>query len=156
METINIIENDDFSKIVGKNCRLIGIDPGKKNIGIAICDPSQKLATPLKTIILKKFKKFVQELNSIIIEYQIKGIVVGNPINMNGSNGPRSQSAMDFAKNISKITKLPLTLCDERLSSEGAFKMMSKLDINTTKKLDKLDENAAGFILQGYLDYLNK
>ncbi len=156
METINIIENDDFSKIVGKNCRLIGIDPGKKNIGIAICDPSQKLATPLKTIILKKFKKFVQELNSIIIEYQIKGIVVGNPINMNGSNGPRSQSAMDFAKNISKITKLPLTLWDERLSSEGAFKMMSKLDINTTKKLDKLDENAAGFILQGYLDYLNK
>ena len=156
METINIIENEDFSKIVGKNCRLIGIDPGKKNIGIAICDPSQKLATPLKTIILKKFKKFVQELNSIIIEYQIKGIVVGNPINMNGSNGPRSQSAMDFAKNISKITKLPLTLWDERLSSEGAFKMMSKLDINTTKKLDKLDENAAGFILQGYLDYLNK
>ena len=156
METINIIENDDFSKIVGKNCRLIGIDPGKKNIGIAICDPSQKLATPLKTIILKKFKKFVQELNSIIIEYQIKGIVVGNPINMNGSNGPRSQSSMDFAKNISKITKLPLTLWDERLSSEGAFKMMSKLDINTTKKLDKLDENAAGFILQGYLDYLNK
>lgn len=156
METINIIENDEFSKIVGKNCRLIGIDPGKKNIGIAICDPSQKLATPLKTIILKKFKKFVQELNSIIIEYQIKGIVVGNPINMNGSNGPRSQSAMDFAKNISKITKLPLTLWDERLSSEGAFKMMSKLDINTTKKLDKLDENAAGFILQGYLDYLNK
>ena len=156
METINIIENDDFSKIVGKNCRLIGIDPGKKNIGIAICDPSQKLATPLKTIILKKFKKFVQELNSIIIEYQIKGIVVGNPFNMNGSIGPRSQSAMDFAKNISKITKLPLTLWDERLSSEGAFKMMSKLDINTTKKLDKLDENAAGFILQGYLDYLNK
>ena len=156
METINIIENDDFSKIVGKNCRLIGIDPGKKNIGIAICDPSQKLATPLKTIILKKFKKFVQELNSIIIEYQIKGIVVGNPINMNGSNGPRSQSAMDFAKNISKITKLPLTLWDERLSSEGAFKMMSKLDINTTKKLDKLDENASGFILQGYLNYLNK
>ena len=156
METINIIENDDFSKIVGKNCRLIGIDPGKKNIGIAICDPSQKLATPLKTIILKKFKKFVQELNSIIIEYQIKGIVVGNPINMNGSNGPRSQSAMDFAKNISKITKLPLTLWDERLSSEGAFKMMSKLDINTTKKLEKLDENAAGFILQGFLDYLNK
>ena len=156
METINIIENKDFSGIVGKNCRLIGIDPGKKNIGIAICDPSQKLATPLKTIILKKFKKFVQELNSIIIEYQIKGIVVGNPINMNGSNGPRSQSAMDFAKNISKITKLPLTLWDERLSSEGAFKMMSKLDINTTKKLDKLDENAAGFILQGYLDYLNK
>ncbi len=156
METINIIENEDFSKIVGKNCRLIGIDPGKKNIGIAICDPSQKLATPLKTINLKKFKKFVQELNSIIIEYQIKGIVVGNPINMNGSNGPRSQSAKDFAKNISKITKLPLTLWDERLSSEGAFKMMSKLDINTTKKLDKLDENAAGFILQGYLDYLNK
>ena len=75
---------------------------------------------------------------------------------MDGSTGPRSQSAKDFAKNISQITKLPLTLWDERLSSEGAFKMMSNLDVNTTKKLEKLDENAAGFILQGFLDYLNK
>ena len=75
---------------------------------------------------------------------------------MDGSSGPRSQSAKDFAKNISQITKLPLTLWDERLSSEGAFKMMSNLDVNTTKKLEKLDENAAGFILQGFLDYLNK
>ena len=156
MDTINIIENKDFSGIVGKNCRLLGIDPGKKNIGIAISDPGQKIATPHKTVILKKFKKFVQELNSIIIEYQIKGIVIGNPINMDGSSGPRSQSAKDFAKNLSQITKLPLTLWDERLSSEGAFKMMSNLDVNTTKKLEKLDENAAGFILQGFLDYLNK
>ena len=75
---------------------------------------------------------------------------------MDGSSGPRSQSAKDFAKNLSQITKLPLTLWDERLSSEGAFKMMSNLDVNTTKKLEKLDENAAGFILQGFLDYLNK
>ena len=82
--------------------------------------------------------------------------MIGNPINMDGSSGPRSQSAKDFAKNISQITKLPLTLWDERLSSEGAFKMMSNLDVNTTKKLEKLDENAAGFILQGFLDYLNK
>ena len=98
----------------------------------------------------------MQELNSIIIEYQIKGIVIGNPINMDGSSGPRSQSAKDLAKNISQITKLPLTLWDERLSSEGVFKMMSDLEVNTTKKLEKLDENAAGFILQGFLDYLNK
>ena len=156
METINLCENQDFSSKVGKNSRILGIDPGKKNIGISVSDPSQKVATPLKTIVVKKFKKFIEELNKVILDYGIKGIVIGHPINMDGSEGPRSQSAKDFAQNISKITKIPITLWDERLSSEGAFNSMQDLEINTSKKVKKLDEHAAAFILQGYLDYLNK
>ena len=101
-------------------------------------------------------KKFIQDLNKIIMDYDIKGIVIGNPINMDGTNGPRSQSARDFAHNLSMVTKLPITLWDERLSSEGAFTMMEELEINSSKKTAKLDQHAAAFILQGYLDYLNK
>ena len=156
METINLCDNQDFSHKVRKGSRLLGIDPGKKNIGISISDPGQKIATPLKIIVINKFKKFVEDLNKVILDYEIKGIVVGNPINMDGSLGPRSQSAKDFAQNISKNTNLPVTLWDERLSSEGAFNLMGDLDINSSKKTEKLDQHAAAFILQGYLDFLNK
>jgi len=156
MKTINLCENTDFPNKIGKGTRILGIDPGKKNIGISISDPNQKIATPLKIILMKKFKKFIEDLNRVIMDYEIKGIVVGNPINMDGSIGPRSQSAKDFAQNISKMTNLPITLWDERLSSDGAFSLMDELDINSSKKTKKLDQHAAAFILQGYLDFLNK
>jgi len=156
METINLCDNSGFHEKVGTNSRILGIDPGKKNIGISISDPSQKIATPLKTIEMKKFKKFIEQLNRVILDYEVKGIVIGNPVNMDGSLGPRSQSAKDFAQNITKITKIPITLWDERLSSEGAFKLLGDLNINSSKKSEKLDQHAAAFILQGYLDFLNK
>ncbi len=156
MKTINLCENTDFPNKIGKGTRILGIDPGKKNIGISISDPNQKIATPLKIIFMKKFKKFIEDLNRVIMDYEIKGIVVGNPINMDGSIGPRSQSAKDFAQNISKMTNLPITLWDERLSSDGAFSLMDDLNINSSKKTKKLDQHAAAFILQGYLDFLNK
>ena len=156
METINLCDNSGFHEKVGTNSRILGIDPGKKNIGISISDPNQKIATPLKTIEMKKFKKFIEQLNRVILDYEVKGIVIGNPVNMDGSLGPRSQSAKDFAQNITKITKIPITLWDERLSSEGAFKLMGDLNINSSKKSEKLDQHAAAFILQGYLDFLNK
>ena len=156
METINLCDNSGFHEKVGTNSRILGIDPGKKNIGISISDPRQKIATPLKTIEMKKFKKFIEQLNRVILDYEVKGIVIGNPVNMDGSLGPRSQSAKDFAQNITKITKIPITLWDERLSSEGAFKLMGDLNINSSKKSEKLDQHAAAFILQGYLDFLNK
>ena len=156
METINLCDNSGFHEKVGTNSRILGIDPGKKNIGISISDPSQKIATPLKTIEMKKFKKFIEQLNRVILDYEVKGIVIGNPVNMDGSLGPRSQSAKDFAQNISKNTNLPITLWDERLSSEGAFNLMGDLDINASKKTEKLDQHASAFILQGYLDFLNK
>ena len=156
MKTINLCENTDFPNKIGKGTRILGIDPGKKNIGISISDPNQKIATPLKIIFMKKFKKFIEDLNRVIMDYEIKGIVIGNPINMDGSIGPRSQSAKDFAQNISKMTNLPITLWDERLSSDGAFSLMDDLNINSSKKTKKLDQHAAAFILQGYLDFLNK
>ena len=96
------------------------------------------------------------QIKKIIQDNTIQGIVIGNPINMDGSSGSSSQSAKDLAINLSKDVTQNITMWDERLSSEGAFNLSSNLDINVSKKVQKLDENAAQFILQGALDYLNK
>ena len=155
MKTNNILSNDDFKTNIGMNSRLLGIDPGSKNIGIAICDENHKVATPLKIIRKSKFEYFTKEIKQIIEENKIKGIVIGNPINMDGSLGRSSQSAYDFSKNLSKNITIPITLWDERLSSQGSFKLASKIDDNISSKIENLDKNAAAFILQGAIDYFS-
>ena len=156
MKTYNILSIDEFKKNIGINSRLLGIDPGKKNIGLAICDENKTVATPFKTLIKNKFESLLKEINKIIQENEIKGVVIGKAINMDGSTGRSAQSSMDFANNLSNNVTIPITFWDERLSSHGAFNLVSNLDINTSKKLKKLDQNAAAFILQGALDYLKK
>ena len=136
--------------------RLIGIDPGKKRIGIAISDENKIVATPYTTLVKENYSKLVLEIKKIFKENEINGIVVGNPLNMDGSPGPASQSARDFAKNLSKDITENITLWDERLSSQGAFNLSNDLAINSSKKVKKLDENSAQFILQGILDYYHK
>ena len=155
MRTYNILSIDEFKTKIGNNSRLLGIDPGSKNIGIAICDENKKVATPLKIIQKNKFETLLKEINHIIKENHIKGIVVGNPINMDGSQGKSSQSAIDFAKNLSKNITIPITLWDERFSSEGSFKITKELSTNVSSRIKKLDMNAAAFILQGAIDYLS-
>ena len=154
MKTYNILSIDEFKKNIGIKSRLLGIDPGKKNIGIAICDENKAVATPFQTLIKNKFESLLKEINKIIQENEIKGIVIGKAINMNGSLGRSAQSSMDFAKKISKNVTIPITLWDERLSSEGAFKMSKYLNTNVSNKIKHLDKNAAAFILQGAIDYL--
>ena len=154
MKTYNILSIDEFKKNIGINSRLLGIDPGKKNIGLAICDENKAVATPFKTLIKNKFKSLLTEINKIIQENEIEGIVVGKPINMDGSLGKSAQSSMDFAKNLSKNVTIPITLWDERLSSKAAFKMTKDLNTNVTNRIKNLDKNSAAFILQGAIDYL--
>ena len=137
------------------NSRLLGIDPGKKNIGIAICDEKKVIATPLKIIKKNKLQILLKEIKDIIKENNIRGIVIGNPINMDGSLGKSSQSATDFAKNLSNNITIPVVLWDERLSSEGSFKITQDLGKNITDRVKKLDKHAAAFILQGAIDYLS-
>ena len=149
-----MIDIEDFKKSIGKKSRLLGIDPGKNRIGLAISDEDKLVSTPLKTIGKKNNSNFINEIKQIIVENNIKGIIVGNPINMDGSRGPSAQSANDFANYISNNISIPVSMWDERLSSEGAFNLSSNLDINVSKKVDKLDQNAASFILQGAIDYL--
>ena len=155
METYNILSIDEFKTNIGNNSRLLGIDPGMKNIGFAICDENKRVATPLKIIQKSKFVSLIKEINEIIRENEIKGIIIGNPINMDGSVGKSSQSASDFAKNLSKNITIPITMRDEPLSSEGRFKLTRELGTNVTNRRKKLDRNAAAFILQGAIDYLS-
>ena len=155
MKTYNILTIEEFKKNIDNNSRLLGIDPGKKNIGIAICDENKVVATPLKIIKKNKFQILLKEIQEIIKENNIKGVVIGNPINMDGSFGKASQSATDFAKNLSISIMIPIVLWDERLSSEGSFKITRDLGSNVTDRVKKLDKNAAAFILQGAIDFLS-
>ena len=151
-----MLDIDVFIKKTNKKSRLIGIDPGGKRIGIAICDENKIVATPYTTIIKENYRDLLSQIRKIIDEYKIDGIVIGNPINMDGTEGPSSQSAKDLAKNLSKDITENVTLWDERLSSQGAFNLSNDLSINSSKKVKKLDENSAQFILQGVLDYYHK
>ena len=151
-----MLDIEDFKKKLDKKSRLMGIDPGRKRVGIAISDENKIIASPLTTIIKNKYSDFVKEIIKIVEENQIKGIVIGNPINMDGTASHSSQSAKDLAINLSKDVTKNVTLWDERLSSQGAFNLASDLAINTSKKVDKLYENSAQFILQGALDYLTR
>ena len=151
-----MLDIEDFRKKLNKKSRLMGIDPGKKRVGIAISDENKIIATPYTTLIKNKYSEFIKEIIKIVEENQIKGIVIGNPINMDGTSSQSSQSAKDLAINLSKDVTKNITLWDERLSSQGAFNLSNELMSNSSKKVSKLDQNSAQFILQGALDYLTK
>ena len=151
-----MLDIEDFKKKLPKKSRLMGIDPGGKRVGIAISDENKIIATPYTTLIKNKYSDFVKELIEIVNENKIMGIVIGNPINMDGSSSQSSQSAKDLAINLSKDITENITLWDERLSSQGAFNLSNDLGVKTSKKVNKLDQNSAQFILQGALDYLTK
>ena len=150
-----MITLEEFKKKHSDKCRLIGLDLGSKRIGVSICDDKQLIATPLKTINRNSLEDLVDELRLIINENNIKGIIVGNPLNMDGSSGRSAQSVKDTTENIEKNLDIPICLWDERLSTVGAFNLSSQLDVNVSKREKKIDENAAAFILQGALDFLN-
>ena len=150
-----MITLEEFKKKHSDKCRLIGLDLGSKRIGVSICDEKQLIATPLKTINRNLLKDLVDELKLIIDENNIKGIIIGNPLNMDGSSGRSAQSVKDTTENIEKNLDIPICLWDERLSTVGAFNLSSQLDVNVSKREKKIDENAAAFILQGAIDFLN-
>ena len=149
-----MITIDEFKNKITKKSRLLGLDLGSKRIGVAICDDHQSIATPFRTINKESSGQFINELKLIIKENNIEGIIVGNPINMDGSLGPGSQSIKDVSKNILKNIDVPLCFWDERLSTVGAFNLSGQLNVNVSKKVKNIDKNAAAFILQGAIDYL--
>jgi len=150
-----MITLEEFKKKHSDKCRLIGLDLGSKRIGVSICDEKQLIATPLKTITRNTLNELIIELKEIIDENNIKGIIIGNPLNMDGSSGRSAQSVKDTSQKIEENINIPICLWDERLSTVGAFNLSSQLDINVSKREKKIDENAAAFILQGAIDFLN-
>ena len=150
-----MITIENFKIKHSNKVRFIGLDLGSKRIGVSICDEKQSIATPFKTINKTNTNELIDQLNVIIKENNIGGIIIGNPVNMDGSLGRSAQSVNDVALNISKSIDLPVILWDERLSTVGAFNISSFLDINVSKRVKTIDQNAAAFILQGAIDFLN-
>ena len=149
-----MITIEDLKKKQLETSRLIGLDLGSKRIGVSICDDRQSIATPFKTINKTNTNELILDLKELVKEYIIKGIIIGNPLNMDGSSGRSAQSVNDVSGNIDRAIDVDVCLWDERLSTVGAFNLSSQLDINVSKREKNIDQNAAAFILQGAIDFL--
>ncbi|MDH3581135.1 MAG: Holliday junction resolvase RuvX [Hyphomicrobiales bacterium] len=134
--------------------RLLGLDVGSKTIGLALSDVSRTIASPLQTIRRTKFAADAEELANIVAEHAVAGLVIGLPINMDGSEGPRAQSTRAFARNLNQKSDLPMVLWDERLSTAAAERALLEADASRKRRSEVIDKMAAGFILQGALDRL--
>jgi len=133
---------------------LIGLDLGTKTIGVATSDPDRRLATAVTTIARKTFSTDAERLLALAAERSAVGFVLGLPINMDGSEGPRAQSTRAFARNLARLTELPIALWDERLSTAAVERALIEADASRAKRKAVIDQHAAVFILQGALDRL--
>jgi len=133
---------------------LIGLDLGTKRIGVAASDPDRKLATAVETVARKTFSVDAKRLLALAAERNAVGLVLGLPLNMDGSEGPRAQSTRAFARNLGKLTELPIALWDERLSTAAVERDLIAADVSRQKRAAVIDQHAAAFILQGALDRL--
>ena len=144
----------DLKPALQPGSRLLGIDLGTKTIGLALSDTLLMVATPLKTLERGKFTRDVGLLQQLRREHNVGGLIIGLPINMDGSEGPRAQSTRAFARNLGKLTELPIALWDERLSTVAVERDLIAADVSRKKRAAVIDQHAAAFILQGALDRL--
>ena len=151
-----MITIDELKVQLNNKSRLIGIDMGTKRIGVSICDENRKIATPYETIEYNNINNLISRLKEIISENNIKGVIFGLPLNMDGTEGASAQSVKDKIKLINNEIDISTVLWDERLSTVGSFNLSSQLDVNVSKRVKNIDQNSATFILQGVLDYLTK
>ena len=135
-----------------ESMRLPGVDLGSKTIGLAVSDPSLKIASPITTLKRSKLSSNAVEFSTIIKDYQIGGIIVGLPINMDGTEGPRVQATRDWSLDLARILSIPVAFWDERLSTVAVERMMVTADMTRNKRAAKIDQAAAAYILQGALD----
>ena len=146
----------DFSEILSPNRRLLGLDIGQKTVGLALSDISRTVATPMKTLALSKFSKTAVELLDICVEHEVAALVIGLPVNMDGTEGPRCQSVRQFACNLEAHFDMEIAFWDERLSTVAVTKAMLEADMSRAKRAENVDKMAAAYILQGALDFLVK
>ncbi|WP_170358658.1 Holliday junction resolvase RuvX [Ruegeria arenilitoris] len=145
---------EDFAAALPPLQALMGLDLGEKTIGVAVSDRMRGVASPLETVRRKKFKLDSARLLEIAADREIGGIVLGLPMNMDGSEGPRCQSTRAFARNLSQLTDIPIGFWDERLSTVAAEKALLEADTTRKRRGQVIDHVAAGYILQGALDRL--
>jgi len=135
---------------------LIGLDLGSKTIGVAASDPDRRVAAPVETISRQRFNVDARRILDLAAERRAAGLVLGLPINMDGSEGPRAQATRAFARNLAGLTELPIALWDERLSTAAVERALIAADASRAKRKNVIDQHAAAYILQGALDRLSR
>ena len=153
IEHIRDFAPGEASTLPPRKC-LLGLDLGDKTIGMAISDDSLMIASPLDTIQRTKFTKDAEALTAYLTDYAVGGIILGLPVNMDGTEGPRCQSVRAFSDNLGKVFDLPQVLWDERLSTSAVERTLLEADSSRARRKDVIDKMAAQFILQGALDFL--
>lgn len=146
----------DTAALLPPRGALIGLDLGSKTIGVAASDPDRRLAMPVETIARKRFAQDAERLFALATERRAVGFVLGLPVNMDGTEGPRAQATRAFARNLAKLTALPIALWDERLSTAAVERALIAADASRAKRKAVIDQHAAAYILQGALDRLSK
>ena len=146
---------DDFAAALPASGSLIGCDLGTKTIGLASSDPARMVASPVETIARKKFTPDVERLLAVAASRRACGILLGLPVNMDGSEGPRAQATRAFARNLANLTDLPIGFWDERLSTAAVERMLISFDTTRKRRDEVVDKLAAAYILQGALDRLS-
>jgi putative holliday junction resolvase len=150
------IDINDLKDAIPRGKRLLGLDLGSKTIGLAISDSGFQLASPIDTIRRKKFTQDALQLQKIIKARDVGGLVLGLPVNMDGTEGPRCQSTRQFARNFLEKQDIPIAYWDERLSTSAVERDLIASDVTRAKRAQVIDQMAAGFILQGALDYIRR
>lgn len=148
---MSILTVDEITKTTGP---LLGIDPGSKTFGLAVSDRTRMIATPVETIRRKKFMKDAEQILALYDQRECVAMVVGYPINMDGSEGPRTQSVRDFATNLMGVRDVPILFWDERLSTAAVTRTLLEADTSRAKRAVNVDKLAAAYLLQGLLDRL--
>jgi putative Holliday junction resolvase len=143
-----------FAPLWAPRGALIGLDLGTKTIGVAASDPDRKFAAGVETVARKNFTADARRLLALATERKAAGFVLGLPVNMDGSEGPRAQSTRAFARNFAKLTQLPIALWDERLSTAAVERELIAIDMSRARRAEVIDQHAAAYILQGALDRL--
>ncbi|HML07898.1 MAG TPA: Holliday junction resolvase RuvX [Xanthobacteraceae bacterium] len=149
-----IVSLEEAAALLPARGALIGLDLGSKTIGVAVSDPERRLAAPVETIARKRFSLDAERLFALAAERHVVGLVLGLPVNMDGSEGPRAQATRAFARNLAKLTALPIALWDERLSTAAVERALIAADVSRARRKAVIDQHAAAYILQGALDRL--
>jgi putative Holliday junction resolvase len=153
-QAMSIVALEDLPRLLSPGQRLLGLDLGEKTIGLALTDTLLMVATPLKTLKRGKFRSDVRGIQHLIAEHGIGALVVGLPLNMDGSTGPSAQSAQAFARNFAAISDCPVLLADERLSTAAVTRTLLDADASRLRRRAVVDKMAAAYVLQGVLDRL--
>ena len=146
----------ELREAVRGNARLMGLDIGTKTIGLAVSDTRRVIATPLETLRRRRFREDVARLSALIDTHGVGGLVIGLPLTLAGTDGPRTQSVRQFARNLTALRDLPLAFWDERLSTAAVTREMIAADLTRKRRGEIVDRVAAAYILQGCLDFLGR